>query len=127
MPVDGVVVDASAVAALLFGEPDGPGVASRLEGRALFAPSLIRYELASVCLKKARENGDQRSKILTAFDLFPRLGIQEVQIPPHGLVSLAEKTSLTTYDAAYLWLAQELGVDLVSLDTRLNAAGSELA
>ena len=56
--------------------------------------------------------------------LFPRLQVREVEVPIEGLVELAT-TGLTVYDAAYLWLSQELGVDLVSLDARLNAAAGE--
>ncbi|MGD2120508.1 MAG: type II toxin-antitoxin system VapC family toxin [Gemmatimonadota bacterium] len=126
MPDKGAVVDASAAAALLFGEPDGPKVATSLDGRHLFAPSLLRYELASVCLKKTRQNPNQEPAILAALGLFPRLGIQEVLVPLEPLVDLARRTSLTTYDAAYLWLARELRVGLVSLDTRLNEAKDKL-
>ena len=35
-------------------------------------------------------------------------------------VELAEREALTYYDAAYLWLAQELAADLVSLDSQLT-------
>ena len=35
---------------------------------------------------------------------------------------VARETGLTAYDAAYLWLAREMDVELVSLDTRMNAA-----
>jgi predicted nucleic acid-binding protein len=59
MPADTVVVDASALAALLFGEPEGPAVARRMEGRPLLAPTLLRYEMASVCVKKIGEEPEQ--------------------------------------------------------------------
>jgi predicted nucleic acid-binding protein len=35
---------------------------------------------------------------------------------------LAERKRLSAYDAAYLWLAKELGAELVTLDRRLAAA-----
>ena len=124
MPGDAVVVDASALAALLFGESAGPEVAGRLEDRSIFAPTLIRYELPSVCLKKAREDPEKGTDLLSALGLFSRLQVQEVQVPSEGLVTLARETGLTAYDAAYLWLARELDVELVSLDARLNAAGA---
>ena len=122
MPGETVVVDASAVAALLFGEPAGHELASRLEGRVLFAPTLLRYELASVCLKKGMAELHKKKALLAALTLFPRLSVREVQVPSEGLVETAARSGLTVYDAAYLWLSQELGADLVSLDARLNAA-----
>jgi predicted nucleic acid-binding protein len=123
MPADAVVADASALAALLFGEPSGPEVAERLDGRALFAPTLLRYEVASVCLRKEREEPGKAKELRKALSLLPGLGVQEVRVPPEGLVEVARSTGLTAYDAAYLWLARELGVELVTLDARLEAAG----
>ncbi|MFH1765475.1 MAG: type II toxin-antitoxin system VapC family toxin [Gemmatimonadota bacterium] len=117
-----VVVDASALAALLFGEPAGPEIAERLDGRALLAPSLLRYELASVCLKKTCEVPGKGKELLMSLGLLSRLAVQEVQVPAEGLVDVARKSGLTAYDATYLWLARELEVELVSLDARLNAA-----
>ncbi|MGD8360296.1 MAG: type II toxin-antitoxin system VapC family toxin [Gemmatimonadota bacterium] len=125
MPANGAVVHASALAALLFGEPSGPEVVQRLDGRALFAPTLLRYEVASVCLRKAREEPGKERKLRKALGLLPGLGVQEVQVPPEGLVDVARSTGLTPYDAAYLWLARELGVELVTLDTRLEAVGGD--
>ncbi len=122
MGADAVVVDASALAALLFGEPSGPEVAARLEGRALFAPTLLRYEVASVCLKKARAEPEKEQALRMALRLVSGLGVQEVQVPAEGLVEVAREAGLTAYDAAYFWLRRELGGELVTLDERLNAA-----
>ena len=36
----------------------------------------------------------------------------------------SEQTSLTYYDTCYLWLAHELGADLVTLDSQLQEAWS---
>jgi predicted nucleic acid-binding protein len=120
MPAD--VVDASALAALLFGEPDAESVAARLGGARLVSPSLLRYELASVYLKKARRYPHQRPGLLEALRLFPRLGIEEVQIPADALAVLSERSGVTVYDAAYLWVARHLDAPLVTLDKRLAAA-----
>ena len=117
-----LVIDTSALAALLFGEPGGPKVAESLEGKALFAPTLLRYELASVCLKKARKKPKKEARLVAALGLFPRLQVREVQVPTEGLLEMARDTGLTAYDAAYLWLSRELNVELVTLDARLKAA-----
>jgi len=60
-----------------------------------------------------------------ALGLLPGLGIKEIQVPPEDLVEVARRTGLTAYDAAYLWLARELGAALVTLDDRLEAAWAE--
>lgn len=117
------VVDASALAALLFGEPDGESVAARLAGRQLVAPTLIRYELASVYLKKRRRYPERGPALEAMLRLYRELGIEELQADLRETAALAEKRGLTAYDAAYLWVARRLDAGLVTLDERLAAAG----
>ena len=118
MADDLAVVDASAVAALLFGEPQGAKVAEALQERELIAPTLLRYELGSVCLKKRKLYPDQRDALLLALSLLDRMNVREATVREREVVELAEREELTYYDAAYLWLAQEVGADLITLDTR---------
>ncbi len=121
-----VVVDASAAAALLFGEPDADAVTARLEGEECAAPSLLRYELANVYAKKGRRYARQRAGLREALQLLPRLGIDEVQVPTEEMAGLAEESGVTAYDAAYLWLARHLGAPLITLDRRLVTAAAHL-
>jgi predicted nucleic acid-binding protein len=121
-----VVVDASVIAALLFGEPDGDVVAARLGGSRLAAPSLLRYELASICAKKIRRYPRQREGLQDALQLLPRLAIDEVQVPTEEMARLAGDVGISAYDAAYLWLAQYLGTPLITLDRRLLTAANDL-
>ena len=37
---------------------------------------------------------------------------------------LADRENLTVYDASYLWLSRKLGLELVTLDSDLNAAAA---
>jgi predicted nucleic acid-binding protein len=116
------VVDASAIAALLFGEPEGEAIAARLSGARLISPALLSFELANVCLIKSRRYPDQRAALKAAFRLRHRLGVEEINVDHDGALELAIATRLTAYDASYLWLARELGVELVTLDQHLAKA-----
>ena len=116
------VVDASAIASLLFGEPQGAEVATALEDRQLIAPTLLRDELASVCLKKRQLYPAAKEKLLQALGFLDRLRLREVGVVDRKVIELAERKHLTYYDACYLWLARELEADLVSLDSRLREA-----
>ena len=117
-----VVVDASAIAAVLFGEPDGPALVERLHGTELVAPTLLPYEIASVCLKKMRRHPARRDALHAAFVMFGQLGISTVPVDHDEALLLAGQTGLSAYDASYLWLARRLGSDLVTLDRLLQKA-----
>ncbi len=116
------VVDASAIGALLFGEPEGLNVAGRLSGSRLAAPELLFFEVASVCLKKLKRYPDRRQSILKAFEMLRRLAIESVEVDHAEVVLLAERNGLTAFDASYLWLARRLEAELVTLDQRLEKA-----
>ena len=121
-----IVVDASAMAALVFEEPEGEALARRLEGAALFAPMLLRFELANTAWKKCRRQPRDSTQILSALAkaLDADIAWHDVDLVDAALVARA--TGLTTYDASYLWLAGTLGADLVTLDRRLAAASAAM-
>jgi predicted nucleic acid-binding protein len=63
-----VVVDASALGAIAFGEPEGETVAAHLIGETLLAPTLIDYEIASIASKKVRAHPELAAQIQAALD-----------------------------------------------------------
>jgi predicted nucleic acid-binding protein len=122
-----LVVDASAFAAVVFQEPQGEELGRQLDGAAVFAPALLKFELASVAWKKARQHPADATKILSALiaalDERWNLNWQDVSIA--DVVLTAHATGLSVYDASYLWLAGSLGADLVTLDARVAAAAHD--
>ena len=116
------MVDASALAAVLFAEPRAEEVARRLGDRELLGPALLPYELASVALKKLARRPDRSAAVLEALGLFDRLDLRQVEVPPGEVVEMAQREKLTVYDAAYLWLARTLRCDLITLDRGLETA-----
>jgi len=119
-----VVVDASAIAAIAFGEPDGPTLTAHLSGQSLIAPTLFDYELADIAWKKAHRHPALAPAIQAALDAAACLPIARVAVSPGNMLRSARATGLTAYDASYLWLARSRDAELVTLDGRLaRAAG----
>jgi len=116
------VVDDSALGALVFGEPEAESMARELSEASLIAPSLLWYELASICLKKIRNNPAKSAQLLTAMRFAGRLSVRLAEVDHVETSALARRTHLTTYDAGYLWLAQKIGAKLVTLDRKLLKA-----
>jgi predicted nucleic acid-binding protein len=121
------VVDASAIAALLFNEPQAAEMAEKLDQALLIAPALFWFEMASICLKKLALHPDKREAILQAYCLLDSFDIEPAEIDHQAVVSLAEQMGITTYDASYLWLAQTLSAELVTLDKKLLKKAAALA
>ena len=119
-----VVVDASVLAAIVFTEPGAAEWVRRLDGAALFAPALLRYELQSVARKKCRNAPDRSPRIVQALALAldPSVGITWIDPNAADVVLMANAAGLTTYDASYLCLAGMLDADLATADETLAAA-----
>jgi len=114
------IVDASALAALIFGEPEAEAVVRRLRNASLAAPALLWFETANVCLKKMKKYSDQKAALKKAFNLALNLPITILAVDHDAVLDLAEVKGITAYDAAYLWLAGHLKAELVTLDARLG-------
>ncbi|MDP2827679.1 MAG: type II toxin-antitoxin system VapC family toxin [Sulfuricellaceae bacterium] len=117
-----IVIDASSLAAVVFEEPEGESVLEHCRGFRLLAPGLVDYEMANICLMKKRRFPEMAEKISQQFENYRQLDLKRCEVELGALLVLAEKTRLTAYDAAYLWLAMESDCALSTLDKALNAA-----
>ncbi len=116
-----VVVDCSVLSAVLWAEPAAEQAQAQLSGRSLHAPGLLRYELANVARNKAR-SGVPPEVARAALEAFAQQKVVLRDIQPERLFDVAQRLSLTAYDAAYLCLAAELRAPLITFDQRLAEA-----
>ncbi len=115
-----VVVDAGVLAAVLFDEAEGAVALRQIAGMTLHAPQLIDYELASIALAKARAGlGDIAAQGLADYR---QLALERAWVEPVAQAALAMSYKISSYDAAYLWLAAALQAPLITFDTRLARA-----
>lgn len=116
--MNATVVDASVIAAVLFDEPEAAPVVASISG-TLFAPVLLRYEMASVCATKLDRQPKYAKITLQRYRLFAGLHIELVDPDWETLPVLASQWGLSAYDAAYLQLAIAREAPLITLDGRL--------
>lgn len=119
------VVDASVLAAFVFGEPEGEAALARLHPYALHAPALLPYEIANVAMNKLRRGQASPEDLAARLEGFDFGSIRLAEAPPAGIFGLAQRYRLTAYDAAYLWLAAEMRAPLLTFDGRLAAAAAD--
>ncbi len=127
-----IVLDASALVALITREPESESVALKFaswaeDGAELHAPELARDEVANALTRKAAHGDVDRgdlAAVWTALDALP--------ISYHPLADGAEAIELaldldrhSAFDAAYVALATRIGAELWTIDGPLarNAGG----
>ena len=116
-----VVVDASALAAVVFGEPAGVTVRDAIGRERLTAPNLLRFELTNIARTKMLARPTDRPAIARMLDTALAFSIVYTVVDFAAVLKLAVDTRLSAHDASYLWLARHLGVPLVTLDRKLAA------
>jgi len=117
-----LVIDASALAAVMLEEPGFERVAERLHGATVCAPPLLKFELASAAAKSAARESQHAPEIFARLIQTLNKGIVWHDVDAGDVAILAHMTGLTVYDASYLWLAGWLEADLITLDRELASA-----
>lgn len=120
------VVDASVVAAIVFGEPEAERAAALIDNAELVAPPLLRFEMTNIAWKKIRRHVKQADLIAAGLRLALELDIGYVEVDHEAVLDLAVEKGVTAYDASYLWLSRTLEAPLVTLDERLSAEGERM-
>jgi len=124
------VLDASVVLKWFHAEGERNVEAAReIRGRYeagdlyVLAPPLLWLELVNVAARSWRWSGKQLDDLAATL---PQLGFEVVQPGLPRLGSWAA-TGLTAYDAAYVTVAEEVGVQLVTDDAGIVRAAPETA
>lgn len=113
------VVDASVFAAAYFREPRQREAARLIAGVDLFAPTLLKYEMANIACNRIARFPQQRETFGDYLQEFLNLHIDLREVDYRRVVELATLTGLTAYDASYLFVARELGMPLLTFDGQL--------
>jgi predicted nucleic acid-binding protein len=106
-------------------------IVAEVRGRYAARPPLVvdcsvmaADELVSVAVKKSRHGLDDVAR--QALVDFAELELTRCRPDVHAQWRLALKYDLSGCDAAYLWLAAELGAPLATFDERLGGAARQL-
>ena len=118
-----IVVDASVLAPALADDgPDGDRARDRLRGEVLAAPEVIDLEVASVLRRAAAANRLPDRRALLALKDLVDLPLRRAAHRPLLRRCWELRHTVTSYDAAYVALAETLGITLVTADAGLSRA-----
>jgi predicted nucleic acid-binding protein len=118
-----VVVDSSAVAAAyLDGGPDGEWAREQLARTVLVAPAHLFVEVSNVLRRAVLSGFVGRDIAALAHDELVQLPVTVFPFEPLAARVWELHPSVTSYDAAYVALAEALDVPVITLDRRLARA-----
>ncbi|MBK0419924.1 type II toxin-antitoxin system VapC family toxin [Leucobacter sp. CSA1] len=122
-----LVVDASAVAEILFGTEAGRRAAALIGQHELLAPQHLTAEVASVIRGWSLSQQVTDEQALRAFREFDALGIEQVPMMSMLPAVYSLRHNVSAYDAMYVVLARAAQCSLLTLDARLSASVPDCA
>ena len=119
-----LVLDASVlIAALLDNSPNGQWAESIIESHRLIAPDALLIETMNGLRRLERSGDISRLEANVAQRDSTRLAMDLIPVAPFTDRIWALRHNLTCHDAAYVAIAEGLGVPVATLDLRMATAG----
>jgi predicted nucleic acid-binding protein len=117
-----IVVDTSALLAVIVGEPERERIIAHTAGHVLIGPEAIPWEVGnafSAMMKQHRLSLDETHKGLVVFQSIP---IRYVKVDLANALTMASQEGMYAYDAYFLDCAARHAAPLLTLDRGLMRA-----
>ena len=117
-----VVVDTSAVIAVIANEPERPTIVEHTVGANLLVPASVHWEIGNAfanMLKRRRTTLDRAKQAIRSYE---RMLFRFVDIDLGQSLEISDRLDLYAYDAYVLACALNTRSPLLTLDKRLAAA-----
>jgi predicted nucleic acid-binding protein len=114
-----IVVDASALLAVVLNEARRDWVIENTVGQGVIAPEILPYETGNALISLRKKGRLSERDILRAFDMSLRVTVTLAQIDIREALKIAMRFKIYAYDAYYLQCCLENKAALISLDDRM--------
>jgi predicted nucleic acid-binding protein len=117
-----IVVDTSAIIAVIANEPEKAALIELTRGAELIAPHSVHWEIGnafSAMLKRKKITADETSK---ALETYGKIAIRFLSVELENSLEIANELAIYAYDAYIIRCAQKYRAPLVSLDQNLVAS-----
>jgi predicted nucleic acid-binding protein len=121
-----IVIDASAVIAVILGEPERAAMVRFTEGAHLIAPSSLKWEVGNAFSAMFRKRRLLLKDALLAIEIFDAIPIDVVVGDLPTALEIAHAKGLYAYDAYMLECALSHKAPLLTLDAGLRKAATDM-
>jgi len=120
-----VVIDTSALIAVLTAEPARDRLIARTQGAELLAPGSVHWETGNALSALLKRRRLKLAEVQAALAAYARIPIRLVEVELGIALELADRFGLYAYDAYLMACARQHGAPLLTLDPRLGRAAHE--
>ncbi len=117
-----MVVDTSAVLAVLLEEPERIALIAATRGATLYAPPSLPWEIGNALVALLRRRRLTLADARRVWDAFQSVPLRLIDVDVGQAIASAPELGLYAYDAYMLELASQRGLPLLTLDQKLRDA-----
>ncbi|HEX6852836.1 MAG TPA: type II toxin-antitoxin system VapC family toxin [Candidatus Polarisedimenticolaceae bacterium] len=121
-----IVLDTSAVVAVVLGEPERDAIVRATRGAGLVAPASVPWEVGNALIVAHRRGRIDERQLIDAWALFMEIPIRTVEVSMDAALRIAALTRSYAYDAYMLAAASRAHAPLLTLDHRLRQVAAEV-
>lgn len=115
-----VVIDTSAVLAVVLSEPERGAMIAATRGCDLYAPAVLPYEIGNALTALCKRKLLNAQQMLDAWAAFAQVPIDLANIDMPAALAMAGRHGIYAYDAYVMQSALEQRAELLTLDKRMR-------
>jgi len=121
-----VLLDASAIMAVILNEPNRNTVITLTENATLLSPEVISFEIGNALVNLFKKRKITEEELLAAYKNYTAIPIESIKVDIEKALKIACKYKIYAYDAYYLEIANRLKLPLITFDGSMKKAGLDL-
>ena len=121
-----ILLDASAIMAILLNEPNRGIVIKLTEKSMLLSPEVISFEIGKALVNLHRKKKITEEELLEAYRNYSLIPKRIVNVNIEKALKIACKYRIFAYDAYYLEIAYRLKLPLITFDEPMKRVGLHL-
>jgi len=121
-----IVVDASAVLAVIANEPSKKNLIRLTKGAHLIAPASLHWEIGNALSAMLKRNRINLYQALRAVEIYSHIPIRNADVEMDEAVRIAAESNIYAYDAYMIRCAIRYNARLLSLDKTLLETARKL-
>jgi predicted nucleic acid-binding protein len=111
-----VLLDASAIMAIILNEPNKDVVIKLTKGSILLSPEMISYEIGNALISLYKRHKLRENEVIEAYNSFKKIPIRLLDVNMEKALGNSCKYKVYAYDAYYLETAKRLKLPLITFD-----------
>ena len=121
-----IVIDTSALLAVIVGEPERDRIVDLTSGHSLVGPGAITWEIGNAFSAMLKQRRLTITEAQAGLRIFHDVPLRLLKVDMSNALSLAHQTGLYAYDAYFLDCATRHAVPLLTLDHGLEKAARNI-